>query len=111
MTLFTAFGIENFKVPIDVHRVDPIVIKRWRKSGRYGGGSPSPTNSRCGAMDWTDFDRVAGVSSEWGHYLTSTVISAAGVAGLSTMPSDTVPARVSELRSQKEPQTFSSIGE
>ena len=45
------------------------------------------------------------------HCLTSTVISEAKVVGSSTTPSDTVPACVSELRLQKGPQTFSSIGE
>ena len=38
-------------------------------------------------------------------------LSEARVVGSSTTPSDTVPVCVSELRLQKGPQTFSSIGE
>ena len=43
--------------------------------------------------------------------LTSTAISEVRVVGSSTTPSDTVPSCASELRSPREPQTFSSIGE
>jgi hypothetical protein len=43
--------------------------------------------------------------------LTSTALSEVRVVGSSTTPNDTVPSCASELRSPREPQTFSSIGE
>jgi hypothetical protein len=95
--------------------VDEVERLRWRI---WNGKAKNATRSMIGSARSCMFTRMNSANTRGTRLragcgtrcLTSTAISEVRVVGSSTTPSDTVPSCASELRSPREPQTFSSIG-